>query len=189
MTVVEIVVVVVALAVLAAGWVTVRTFNRLVRLRNQTGASWAQIDVQLKRRHDLVPNLVETVGRYAEHERETLEAVAAARSAAVARGATTAERVTAENTLTRVLGNLFAVAEANPDLRANQGFLKLQSELTGTEDKIAYARQFYNSAVQTYNTAQETFPGNVIAGLGGHGPREYFEVEAEGRTPVQVRFR
>ncbi|MFJ6937806.1 LemA family protein [Streptomyces sp. NPDC101132] len=178
-----------AVVVLGALVWLVMTYNRLVALRNQTSASWAQIDVQLKRRHDLIPNLVATVARYAEHERGTLEAVTAARGAATAGGLDTAARAQAENLLTAKLGGLLAVAEAYPELAAGDSFLRLQRELTGTEDKIAYARQFYNSAVQSYNTAQESFPGSLVAGLGGHRRGEFFEAEEGAREAVQVRFR
>ena len=157
------------LAVIAIGWGLV-AYNRLIRQRNQVQASWAQIDVQLKRRHDLIPNLVETVRGYAAHERGTLDAVVAARNnavAAAARDPGVGGRAAAENVLTQTLGRLFALAEAYPDLKANQNFLALQSELANTEDKIAYARQFYNSAVQTYNTSVQSLPTNVVAGLAG----------------------
>src|SRR5688500_11210018 len=148
------------LVVLVLGW-AVATYNRLVRLRNQVEASWAQIDVQLKRRHSLIPNLVETVKGYAAHERGTLDAVVTARAGAV-NAADTADRAQAEGVLTQALGRLFALAEAYPDLKANQNFAALQSELAATEDKIAYARQFYNSAVQTLNGAVQSVPTNII---------------------------
>ncbi len=167
------------------------TYNKLVRQRNQVNASWAQIDVQLKRRSDLIPNLVETVKGYAAHERGTLDAVVAARNTAVsaaAAGAPAAARADAENALTATLGRLFALAEAYPDLKANQNFLSLQGELATTEDKIAYARQFFNSAVQSFNTSVETVPTNLIAGIGGFKPKVLFEAEAGERGPVQVRF-
>ncbi|MFD2763496.1 LemA family protein [Micromonospora eburnea] len=170
------------------GWMIV-AYNRIVRLRNQVAASWAQIDVQLKRRSDLIPNLVETVKGYAAHESATLAAVTAARTGAVA--AASAEpgaRAQAENALTQSLGRLFAVAEAYPDLKANQNFAALQAELATTENKIAYARQFYNSAVQTFNTAGQTFPTMLIAGLVGFKAREFFETAEGERGPVQVRF-
>jgi LemA protein len=166
------------------------TYNRLVRLRNQVDASWAQIDVQLKRRHDLIPNLIETVRGYAAHERDTLDAVVAARGAALAVGQTSevADRAGAENVLTQTLGRLFAVAEAYPDLLANQSFLALQAELGTTEDKIAYARQFYNSAVQTFNTSVQSLPTNIVAGVGGFRAKDFFEAAGSERGPVQVRF-
>jgi LemA protein len=164
-------------------------YNRLVRQRNQVDAAWAQIDVQLKRRYDLIPNLVETVKGYAAHERGTLDAVILARNTAVsAAGQGTAERAQAENALTQTLGRLFALAEAYPNLKANENFLGLQGELATTEDKIAYARQFFNSAVQTYNTSVQSIPTNVIAGIGGFRARELFQTLGEERGPVQVRF-
>jgi len=165
-------------------------YNRLVRLRNQVDASWAQIDVQLKRRYDLIPNLVETVKGYAAHERGTLEAVVAARGAAINAAQTpgVADRAQAENVLTQALGRLFALAEAYPDLKANQNFAALQGELANTEDKIAYARQFYNSAVQTFNTAVQTLPTNIVAGMGGFRAKDFFEAAGGERGPVQVRF-
>jgi LemA protein len=175
--------------VLLVGW-AIATYNRLVRQRNQVQSSWAQIDVQLKRRCDLIPNLVETVKGYAAHERGTLEAVTAARGAAMnaAETATVAGRAEAENMLTQTLGRLFALAEAYPDLKANQNFAALQSELANTEDKIAYARQFYNLAVQTLNTSIQSVPSNLIAGMGGFRTVEFFEATGGERGPVQVRF-
>jgi LemA protein len=166
------------------------TYNRLARLRNQADASWAQIDVQLKRRYDLIPNLVETVRGYAAHERGTLEAVVAARGAAMtaAQGAGPAERAAAEGQLTGALGRLLAVAEAYPELRANQNFAALQGELGNTEDKVAYARQFFNSAVQSYNNAVQTLPTNLVAGVTGFRAREFYQASGDERGPVQVRF-
>ena len=170
------------------GW-ALATFNRLVRQRNQVQAATAQIDVQLKRRHDLIPNLVETVKGYAAHERGTLDAVVAARQAAVAaNGSGPGPRAEAEGQLTAVLGRLLAVTEAYPDLKANQNFLALQAELTGTENKIAYARQFLNNAVQTINTTIESVPSNLIAGLGGFHRQEYFEAAGDERRSATVRF-
>src|SRR5688500_10140225 len=163
----------------------VAMYNRLVKLRNRVDASWSQIDVQLKRRSDLVPNLVETVKAYAAHERETLEAVITARQQA-AQADTVEDRAQAENMLTGALRQLFAVAEAYPDLKANQNFLALQEELTGTEGRIAYARQFYNEQVLAYDNATEQFPGNLFAGAFGFKPKPYFEVEAASREPVRV---
>jgi LemA protein len=164
-------------------------YNRLVRQRNQVEAAWAQIDVQLKRRTDLIPNLVETVKGYAAHERGTLDAVIQARNGAVAaQNADPATRAQAENAVTQTLGRLFALAEAYPNLKANENFLALQSELTNTEDKIAYSRQFYNSSVQTFNNSTQTFPANVIAGMFNFKPKEFFEAPEGERGPVQVRF-
>jgi LemA protein len=162
-------------------------YNRLVRLRNRIDAAWSQIDVQLKRRYDLIPNLVETVKGYAAHERETLEAVIRARQQAVdARGIE--EQAQAENFLTQTLRSLFAVAEAYPQLQANQNFLALQEELTGTEGRIAFSRQFYNEQVLAYDNAIEVFPTNVLAGAFNFGARPYFEAETASREPVRVDF-
>jgi LemA protein len=162
-------------------------YNRLVALRNRAEAAWSQIDVQLKRRYDLIPNLVETVKGYAAHERETLEAVTEARRQAVdARGI--ADQAQAENMLTQALRQLFAVAEAYPDLKANENFLALQEELTGTESRIAYARQFYNEAVLSYDNARETFPTNMVAGAFNFEARPYFEIEEQSRENVTVDF-
>lgn len=162
-------------------------YNRLVRLRNRIEASWAQIDVQLKRRHDLIPNLVETVKGYAAHERETLERVVQARQQAVsAQGVE--NQAQAENMLTGALRQLFAVSEAYPQLRANENFLALQEELTGTEERIAFSRQFYNEQVLAYDNAIEVFPTSLIAGMFGFTPKPYFETEDAARAPVQVDF-
>jgi LemA protein len=177
------------LVVVAVAWGLV-AYNRLVRLRNQVQASWAQVDVQLKRRYDLIPNLVETVRGYATHERGTLEAVIAARGAAVNAAQTpgVADRSAAEGALTQALGRLFALAESYPQLRASENFSALQAELSSTEDKIAYARQFYNSAVQSYNNAVQTVPTNLVAMVGGFREHEFFGAVGEERGPVQVRF-
>ena len=178
--------VVIGLIVLLALFL-ILTYNRLVRLRNRTEAAWSQIDVQLKRRHDLVPNLVETVKGYAAHERETLEAVTKARQQAVqAQGVE--QQAQAENILTGALRQLFAVSEAYPDLKANQNFLALQEELVGTEGRIAFARQFYNEQVLAYDNALETFPTNLVAGMFNFEPRVYFETEEDSRQPVNVDF-
>jgi len=180
--------VLVLLVVLALVWF-VSAYNGLVRKRNQVQAAGAQIDVQLKRRHDLVPNLVETVRAYASHERGTLDAVTTARQAALgAVGAPRQAQAEAEGMLTQTLGRLFAVVEAYPDLKANQNFLALQGELAATEDKIAYSRQFYNTAVQTLNTATETLPTNLVAGVGGFHRAEYFQAAGDERGAVNVRF-
>jgi LemA protein len=162
-------------------------YNRLVSLRNRVEAAWSQIDVQLRRRYDLIPNLVETVKGYAAHERETLEAVTRARQQAVeAQGV--GEQAQAENMLTQTLRQLFAVSEAYPDLKANQNFLSLQEELTGTEGRIAFSRQFYNEQVLAYDNARETFPTNVFSNAFNFQPKEYFEAETESREPVRVDF-
>jgi LemA protein len=164
------------------------SYNRLVQLRNRIDAAWSQIDVQLRRRYDLIPNLVETVKGYAAHERETLEAVTKARQQAVqAQGIE--EQAQAENMLTQALRQLFAVAEAYPDLKANQNFLALQEELTGTEGRIAFARQFYNEQVLSYDNLTEQFPTNIIASAFSFTPKPYFETEDEvSRQPVRVDF-
>jgi len=166
----------------------VGVYNGLVRLRNEVRNAWAQIDVQLKRRHDLIPNLVETVKGYAGHERGTLEAVVQARTKAVgAEGVV--NRAQAEGELSRALGRLLMLVEAYPDLKANQNFLALQEELTSTENKIGFARQYYNDAVMRYNTRIQTFPPNIVASLFGFGESEYFELqEAAQREAPQVKF-
>ncbi len=162
-------------------------YNALVRLRNRIENAWAQIDVQLKRRWDLIPNLVETVKGYAGHEKETLERVIQARNAALAaEGPAAAAR--SENMLSGALRQLFALSEAYPDLKANQNFLELQEELTATEGRIAYARQYYNDTVLRYNDKIQTFPGVLIAGAFGFTPREYFEADDDSRGPVRVEF-
>ena len=163
------------------------TYNRLVRLRNRIDAAWSQIDVQLRRRHDLIPNLVETVKGYAAHERETLEAVVVARRQAV-EATGVEQQAQAENLLTGALRQLFALAEAYPDLKANQNFLALQEELTGTEGRIAFSRQFYNEQTLAYDNARESFPTNVVAGVFSFEAREYFEAEESSRAPVRVDF-
>ena len=181
MLTVWILVVVVVVLVLWA----VFTFNRLVTLRNRVENGWSQIDVQLRRRYDLIPNLIETVKGYAAHEREVFEHVTEARTRAM--GATGVEdQANAENAVTAGLGRLIAVAEAYPDLKANQNFLALQEELIGTESKIAYARQFYNDQVALLNTLVQKFPANVIAGLGHFEPKPFFEIDEPVRGPVQV---
>jgi LemA protein len=180
---------VLVLIVVALLFWAVATYNKLVRQRNQVQAASAQIDVQLKRRHDLIPNLVETVKGYATHERATLDAVVQARAAAVAaRDAGPAERAAVEGELSQLLSRLLVVAEAYPDLKANQNFLALQTELGSTEDKIAYARQFFNNAVQTINTTIESVPSNLIAGLARFRTEEYFQAVGEERQASSVRF-
>ena len=162
-------------------------YNGLVKLRNRVDNAWSQIDVQLQRRHDLIPNLVETVKGYAAHERQTLEAVTQARNNAVqAQGP--AAQGQAENVLTGALRQLFAVAEAYPDLKANQNFLNLQEELTSSEDRVAYARQFYNDSVLGYNTKRQSLPSSILAGMFNFSPREYFEGEEASREVPRVQF-
>ncbi len=166
----------------------VATYNGLVRLRNQTKNAWAQIDVQLKRRHDLIPNLVETVKGYMKFERETLEAVTKARNIAVqASSAGAAERGKVEGELSGVLARLLAVVERYPDLKANQNFLALQEELTSTENKISFSRQYYNDSILKYNNQTQMFPSNIIASMTGFKAGEFFEVTvAEEREAPKV---
>jgi LemA protein len=165
-------------------------YNGLVRLRNQVKNAWAQIDVQLKRRHDLIPNLVETVKGYMKYERETLEAVTKARNLAQqVSSAGAGERAKAEGELSSALSRLLAVVERYPDLKANQNFLALQEELTSTENKISFSRQFYNDSVLRYNNQTQMFPSNVVAGMTGFKASEFFEVTvAAEREPVKVSF-
>ncbi len=160
-------------------------FNRLVSLRQRVDNGWSQIDIQLRRRYDLIPNLVETVKGYAAHEREVFEHVAEVRSRAIDASGV-GDQAQAENQLTAGLGRLLAVAENYPVLKASTNFLALQEELTGTESKIAYARQFYNDQVMLLNTKIQAFPSNVIAKLFGFLPREFFDIEDPVRGPVQV---
>jgi LemA protein len=166
-------------------------YNRLVSLRQTVNQAWSDISVQLKQRHDLVPNLVETVKGYAAHERGTLEAVTQARNAAVSAASPEAQ-AKAENMLTGALRQLFALSEAYPDLKANQNFLQLQSDLSDIENKIAASRRFFNNAVQEYNTSTQTFPAVFFAGALGFAPRTFFEVDESERAAVeaapQVKF-
>ena len=178
--------IVLGILVILAVWV-IAIYNGLVSLRNRIENAWAQIDVQLKRRYDLIPNLVETVKGYAAHERETLERVIQARNMAI-NATGVQEQAQAENMISGALKSLFAVSEAYPDLKANENFLNLQEELTGTEGRIAYARQFYNDTVFRYNTRIQTFPSAVIAGMFNFTEREYFEADDESRGPVKVEF-
>jgi len=163
-------------------------YNGLVTLRNQVKGAWAQIDVQLKRRHDLIPNLVEVVKDYMSYEQETLEKVIKARNTAVAAQGTAAISA-AENQVTGALRQLFAVFENYPDLKANQNVMKLQEELTSTENKIAFARQYFNDSVMTYNTKQELFPANLIAANLGFKKEDYYQVPEEERQNVKVDLR
>jgi LemA protein len=181
------------LIVVAIVW-GVGIYNRLVALRNRYKNAFSQIDVQLKRRHDLIPNLVETAKGYMKHERETLEAVIAARNQAVSATARAAQNpgepgamtqlAGAEGALTGALGRLFALAEAYPDLKANQNMLSLQEELTSTENKVAFARQAYNDAVMTYNTSRESFPASIIANMKGFTEARLFEIEEPAHREV-----
>jgi LemA protein len=183
--VIGIIIVIVIIVVVAL--IFVASYNGLVRLRNRIDNAFSQIDVQLERRHDLIPNLVETVKGYASHERETLDSVVQARNQAVS-ATGPAQQAQAENVLTGALRQLFAVAEAYPDLKANQNFLQLQEELTSTEDRIAYARQFYNDAVVKYNSKIQSIPSNIIAGMFNFHEREYFEGDEEARSVPRVQF-
>ncbi len=162
-------------------------YNSLVRLRNMAQAAWADIDVQLKRRHDLIPNLVETVKGYAAHERGTLEAVIKARAKAVS-ASTPEERIKDENMLTQALRGLLAVVENYPDLKANQNFLDLQNQLAEIEEAIQNARRYYNAVVRDYNIKTEVFPSNIVASLFGFKKMPYFEIEEAERQAPQVKF-
>jgi LemA protein len=162
-------------------------YNRLVSLRARVDNGWSQIDVQLRRRYDLIPNLVRTVQGYASHERDLFENVTEARSRAMDASAVP-DQAQAENQITRGLRQLLAVAEAYPDLKANEGFLALQEELTGTESKIAYARQFYNDQVMRLNTLIGSVPTNVVANMFGFSSREFFDIEDPARGPATVDF-
>jgi LemA protein len=162
-------------------------FNGLVKRRNQVDNAWSQIDVQLKRRHDLIPNLVETVKGYAAHERGTFEAVTNARANAI-NAQSPGDQAQAENVLSGALKSLFAVAEAYPDLKANQNFLNLQEELTAAEDKVAYARQYYNDSVLSYNTQIQKFPTNLLAGMFHFEKRDFFDAAPEDTETPQVSF-
>jgi LemA protein len=196
---VTVLVIVIVVAVVLIAWL-VGIYNRLVKLRNQFKNTFSQIDVQLKRRYDLIPNLVETAKGYMKHERETLEAVIAARNKAQAAEQAAATRPGdpaairglqgAEAGLTGALGRFFALAESYPDLKANQNMLSLQEELTSTENKVAFARQAYNDSVMAYNTARESFPDTIIAGATGFGPAQLYELEAPAveRAAPKVSF-
>jgi LemA protein len=170
-------------------WLVVM-YNGLVQRRNQVKNGWSQIDVQLKRRHDLIPNLLETVKGYAKHERETLENVTRARTAAVAAaGKGIGEQIKAEQELQGALGRLMLVVEQYPDLKANQNFLALQEELTSTENKIGFARQHFNDSVMGYNNSIESFPSNVVAGMFGFKQESFFEIEDRKEREVpKVQF-
>jgi LemA protein len=175
------------IVLLLIGWV-IGGYNGLIKLRNLVQEAWAQIDTELKRRHDLIGNLVETVKGYAQHERGTFEEVTRARANAMKPGQGPAEAAKSEAALTQALVSLNAVAEAYPDLKANQNFIELQQELTSTEDRIASARRYYNANVRELNTKVETVPSNIIAGVFNIGRAEYFEVEGAERDPIKVDF-
>ena len=179
---------IVILAVLLAVFL-VSIFNSLVQLRQRVKNAWSQVDVQLKRRYDLIPNLVNTVKGYAQHEKATLESVTQARNMAMTAG-NVKEQAEAENMLSGALRSLFAVAEAYPELKANTNFLQLQGELSDTESKIAFARQFYNDTVQKFNTKIEVFPNNLVAGLLGFQMADYFTLQGEPeiQQAVKVEF-
>ncbi|MDD4860255.1 MAG: LemA family protein [Dehalococcoidales bacterium] len=169
----------------------ISAYNGLVGLRNQMKNAWAQIDVQLKRRYDLIPNLVETVKGYQIHERETLEAVTKARNVAqqASSSSSVAERSKAETELSSALARLLVVVEAYPDLKANQNFLALQEELTSTENKISFSRQYYNDSVLKYNNQTQMFPSNIVAGMTGFKSGEFFEITvAEEKAAPKVKF-
>ncbi len=179
-------IVIAVVAVVLIAWV-IGIYNSLARARVRVKEAWSGIDVQLKRRSSLIPNLVETVKGYAAHEKETLENVTRAR-AMLDRAATPGQAAQADNMLTGALRSLFAVSEAYPDLKANQNFLELQRELTDTEDKIAYARQFYNSNVRVYNEKIVTIPSSIIAGMFNFTAEEFYEAEEGAREDVNVTF-
>ena len=179
---------IVVIAVIAAlALMLVVLYNRLVTLRNRTENAWSQVDVQLRRRYDLIPNLVETVKGYASHERATFEEVTQARTRAQ-EARTVEQQAEAENVLTAAIGRLFAVAEAYPELRATENFQELQRQLEDTESRIAVSRQVYNDTVLTYDTARETVPTNIVAGLFRFEPRAYFELEEPAREAPRVAF-
>jgi LemA protein len=183
-------VVLIVVVVLIVGLVlwAVGAYNGLIKLRNLVQEAWRQIDVELTRRHDLIGNLVETVKGYAAHERGTLEDVVRARAAAMAPGQSPAQQAESENILSQALGRLIAIAEAYPDLKANQNFMALQDELTSTEDRIASARRYYNATVRDLNTRVETVPTNVVAGVFNIARAEYFEAVGEQREAPRVDF-
>jgi len=179
---------IVVIAVVAAlALALVLLYNRLVTLRNRTENAWSQVDVQLRRRYDLIPNLVETVKGYASHERATFEEVTQARTRAQ-EARTVEQQAEAENVLTAAIGRLFAVAEAYPELRATENFQELQRQLEDTESRIAVSRQVYNDTVLTYDTARETVPTNIVAGLFRFEPCAYFELEEPAREAPRVAF-
>lgn len=178
--------VVVAIVVIVGLW-GVGIYNGLVTLRQAVKNAWAQIDVQLKRRHDLIPNLVETVKGYATHEKETLERVIAARARATS-AATPADKIKAEGEVSSALARLLVVSEAYPDLKANTNFTSLQGELTGTEDRIAFSRQAYNDAVTKLNTGIQTFPAVLIAGMLGFKEEPFFETPQAEKEAPKVKF-
>ena len=187
MSTTAIVLIIVAVVIVLLVAYIVGTYNSLVNFRNKVKDQWAQIDVLLKRRADLIPNLVETVKGYAKHEKTTLDEVISARNSVVS-ASNPHEEMKSNNMLTEALGKLMAVAEAYPDLKANTNFMSLQNDLTDTEDKIAYARQFYNDSVLAYKNKLEMFPSNIVAGMFGFKPEEFFEAEEADKTKPEVKF-
>ena len=177
-------IVIVLIVVVLIAWV-IGLYNSLQRRKLNAENAWSDIDVQLKRRHDLIPNLVSTVKGYADHEKSTFDAVTQARAAAVGANGV-AEQAGAENMLTQALGKMFAVAEAYPDLKANTNFLNLQEELTSTENKIGFSRQHYNRSVNQYNEATKTFPSNIVAGMFGFSDMNFFELDAAEAAAVKA---
>ncbi len=180
--------VVVVLVLIFLALIVGAIYNSLVRQRNEVDNAWSQIDVQLKRRLDLIPNLVETVKGYAAHEKTALEAVIAARNSGMAASTDPHAQASADNAMTGALRQLFALSEGYPDLKANAGFVSLQEELSNTESRIAYARQFYGDAVSTFNTAIQKFPNVLLAGIFGFSEREFFEAEDAARVVPGVKF-
>ncbi|MBL7022266.1 LemA family protein [Patescibacteria group bacterium] len=177
--------IIIAILVVLILWI-IALYNGLIRLKNRVDEAWSDIDVQLKRRYDLIPNLIETVKGYAQHEKETLDSVIKARNSAMnAQGAGKAE---AENALSETLKSIFALSENYPDLKANQNFLQLQDELSDTENKIQAARRFYNTNVRDFNTKIQVFPNNIIAGKLKFTSRDFFEAEETEKENVQVKF-
>ncbi len=178
--------IILAVIVVLAVWL-IAIYNGLVKLKNRVDEAWSDIDVQLKRRYDLIPNLVSTVKGYASHEKELFEKVTEARTRAMS-AQSTVDKAQAENMLSQTLKSLFAVAENYPDLKANQNFLELQRDLTDTEDKIQASRRFYNGNVRDFNTKIEIFPNNIFASMMGFSKREFFEAEGEEKKAVKVEF-
>lgn len=187
MALLEIILIGFGVIVLALVAFVILTFNSLVTLKNRIDNAWSQIDIQLKRRYDLIPNLVETVKGYAKHEKEVFENVTKAR-AGLMNATTVAEKAKADNMLTSTLKSLFAVSENYPQLRANENFKMLQEEVSNTENKIAYSRQFYNDSVLEFNTKIQTIPTNIFAGMMGFAAREFFKTEGVERENVKVKF-
>ncbi len=181
-------IVLIAIAVIVL-WL-IGTYNGLIRVRNRVDEAWSDIEVQLKRRYDLIPNLVNSVKGYATHEESVFSKVTEARAQAMQAGNNPHDKLAAENMLTQSLKSLFAVAEAYPQLRANENFLQLQRDLTDTEDKIQASRRFYNGNVRDFNTRLQVFPTNLIAGALGFGKREFFDIDEKGAEgqPVDVKF-